>query len=185
MNNVVGLSMFRWDLGIIGYVRASRQGIEEAYSEIFLRCYPTTIDMTKEMKGKVMCITNVVSRGLPIYIAAFLLDPYGIANSFGTKYGLTRVFVLNLVYSWFINYLRSNGFLSDQDEVELDEELSVLTSYIKARVGGNASKIAGVISTLVAVRGVDKDRLPIKIIDLRSEVEKYLEHSLHSLRGNT
>ncbi|PLC68788.1 hypothetical protein B7L70_01610 [Vulcanisaeta sp. EB80] len=178
MSRVVGLSMVRWDLGVIGYVSATQQGIDTAYSEIFLRCYPTTIDVTREMRGKVACILNVINRGLPMNAVVFFLDPYGIANDVGTKYGVARGVVLNLVYSWFTNYLRSNGFLRNLDVVELNEELKILTPFIKARVGGNASKIAGIIATLVMVRGVDKQKLPISIVDLRNDAEEYVKNTL-------
>ena len=174
----MGLSMVRWDLGVIGYVSATQQGMDTAYSEIFLRCYPTTIDMTREMRGKVTCVLNAISRGLPINAVAFLLDPYGIANDVGTKYGVVRSTVLNIVYSWFANYLRSNGFLEDSDIVEFDEELKILTPFIKARVEGSASRIAGIIATIVTIKGVDKQRLPIRIIDLKRNAEEYVREML-------
>ncbi|WP_054853039.1 hypothetical protein [Vulcanisaeta distributa] len=90
MGRVVGLAMPRWDLGTVGYVAGSPVEIDKAYSELFLRCYPTTVDMTREMDSKVSCIINVIRRGLPINSVVFLLDPYGIANDVGTKRGIRR-----------------------------------------------------------------------------------------------
>ncbi|MGC8606663.1 MAG: hypothetical protein ACP5L5_03790 [Vulcanisaeta sp.] len=169
MGRVIGLAMPRWDLGTVGYVASLPSEIDNAYSELFLRCYPTTVDMTREMDSKVSCIVNTIKRGLPIVSVVFLLDPYGIANDIGTKYGIRRELILNSVYSWFINYLRNNGLITDVDVVELDQELSVLMLSIKARVGGNASMIAGVMATIVMNRRIKVDELPIRIMDIRND----------------
>lgn len=164
------MAMPRWDLGTVGYVAGSPGEIDKAYSELFLRCYPTTVDMTREMDSKVSCIVNTVRRGLPIGSVVFLLDPYGIANDIGTKYGIRRELILNSVYSWFINYLRNNGLITDSDAVELDQELSMLIRSIKARVGGSASMVAGVMATIVMNRRVKVNELPIRIMDVRNDV---------------
>ncbi len=162
-------------MGTVGYVAGSPSEIDKAYSELFLRCYPTTVDMTREMGSKVSCIVNTVKRGgLPIVSVVFLLDPYGIANDIGTKYGIRRELILNSVYSWFINYLRNNGLITDGDVVELDQELSILMRSIKARVGGNASMIASVMATMVMSRGVKVNELPIRIMDVRNDVVNYV-----------
>ncbi|WP_054857281.1 hypothetical protein [Vulcanisaeta sp. JCM 16159] len=180
MGRVVGLAMPRWDLGTVGYVAGSPVEIDKAYSELFLRCYPTTVDMTREMDSKVSCIINVIRRGLPINSVVFLLDPYGIANDVGTKHGIRRELILDGVYSWFINYLRSNGFLSDEDIVELDQELSILMPRIKARVGGYASMIASAIATIVMVRRVRINELPIRMVDIRNDAINYVMRAFPS-----
>ena len=173
---VIGLAMPRWDLGTVGYVAGSPGEIDNAYSELFLRCYPTTIDMTREMGSKVSCIINVIRKRLPISSAVFLLDPYGIANDVGTKYGIKRELILNSVYSWFINYLRSNGLLNDTDIVELNQELSMLMPRVRARIGGNASMIAGVMATIVMVRRVSE--LPVRVVDVRNDAINYVRRTL-------
>ena len=173
---VIGLAMPRWDLGTVGYVAGSPGEIDNAYSELFLRCYPTTVDMTREMGSKVSCIINVIRKGLPISSAVFLLDPYGIANDVGTKYGVKRELILNSVYSWFINYLRSNGLLNDTDIVELNQELSMLMPRVRARIGGNASMIAGVMATIVMVRRVSE--LPVRVVDVRNDAINYVRRTL-------
>ena len=173
---VIGLAMPRWDLGAVGYVAGSQSEIDNAYSELFLRCYPTTVDMTREMGSKVSCIINVIRKGLPISSEVFLLDPYGIANDVGTKYGVKRELILNSVYSWFINYLRNNGLLNDTDIVELDQELSMLMPRVRARIGGNASMIAGVMATIVMVRRVSE--LPVRVVDVRNDAINYVRRAL-------
>ena len=170
--------MPRWDLGTVGYVAGSQSEIDNAYSELFLRCYPTTVDMTREMNSKVSCIINVIRKGLPIGSAVFLLDPYGIANELGTRYGVRRELILNGVYSWFINYLRSNDLLGDTDIVELDQELSALMPRVGARVGGNASMIAGVVATIVMVRRVRAGELPVRVVDVRNDAINYVRRTL-------
>ena len=170
--------MPRWDLGTVGYVTGSPSEIDNAYSELFLRCYPTTVDMTREMSSKVSCIVNVIRGILPISSAVFLLDPYGIANDIGTTHGIRREFILNGVYSWFINYLKGNNLLSDEDTVELDQELSILTSMVKGKVGGNASMIAGVMATIVMNRRVRVNELPIRVIDIRNDAINYVKKTL-------
>ena len=169
------MAMPRWDLGTIGYVAGEPKDIENSYSEMFLRCYPTTVDMTREMSSKVSCMFKVLKMGLPIQAIVFFLDPYGIANDVGTRYGINRNLVLSNVYSWFINYMRSNGFISDLDLVEVDEELSALSAIIKARVNGNASAIAGVVATIVMVKGFDYHGSPIRVVNVKDDAEKYVE----------
>ncbi len=165
---------------MVGYVAGSSSEIDHAYSELFLRCYPTTVDMTREMEGKVSCIINVIKRGLSISSAVFLLDPYGIANDVGTRYGIKRELILDGVYSWFINYLRSNGFIGDVDAIELDQELSILMPRIKARVGGKASMVAGVMATIMAVRGIRVSELPIRVVDVRKDAINYIMRAISS-----
>ncbi|WP_460173767.1 hypothetical protein [Vulcanisaeta sp. JCM 14467] len=178
MARVIGLAMPRWDLGTVGYVAGSSSEIDNAYSELFLRCYPTTVDMTREMSSKVSCIINVIKRGLPINSIVFLLDPYGIANDLGTKYGIKRELILDNVYSWFINYLRSNDFLNDTDTVELDQELSTLVPRVKAGIGGNASMIAGVMATIVMIKKVGVSELPIRVVNVRNDAINYVRRIL-------
>ena len=167
-------------MGTVGYVAGSSSEIDNAYSELFLRCYPTTVDMTREMSSKVSCIINVIKRGLPINSVVFLLDPYGIANGIGTEHGIKREFILNNVYLWFTNYLRNNGLLSDADTVELDQELSILIPGIKARIGGNASMIASIMATVVIVKKVRVNELPIRVIDVRNDAINYVRKALLS-----
>ncbi len=174
MARVIGLAMPRWDLGTVGYVAAAPGNVDRAYSELFQRCYPTTLDMTREMRGKVSCVVSTIKRGLPINGLVFLLDPYGIANKVGTKYGIARDRVLDYVYSWFINYLITNGLLSDGDSVELDQELSALAGRVRARVGGNAAMIASVLATIIMARGVRVDELPVRVVDLRNDATNYV-----------
>ena len=177
---VIGLAMPRWDLGTVGYVAGSPGEIDNAYSELFLRCYPTTVDMTREMDSKVSCIINVIKRGLPINNIVFLLDPYGIANDIGTKHGIKREFILDNVFSWFVNYLRDNDLLNDSDSVELDQELLMLLPKVKARIGGNASMIAGIMATVVTIRRIKVNELPLRVIDIRNDAINYVRKILLS-----
>lgn len=168
--------MPRWDLGTVGYVVGSPSDIDKAFTELYLRCYPTTNDMTREMSGKISCIIASIRRGgLPVSSAVFLLDPYGIANEVGTRYGIKRDIILNWVYSWFINYLRSDGFIADTDVVFLDQELSALSQVIKASIGGSASAIAGIMATIIMVKRINTGELPIRVIDVRDRAFKHVE----------
>jgi hypothetical protein len=178
MVKLIGVAMIRWDLGIVGYVASSPQDIEATYSNVFLRCYPTTLDMTKESSGKVSCIVNTMLGSLPIRALAIILDPYGIANDVGTRRRVRRSVVLDGVYSWFANYLRSRSLVNEEDDLEVNGELLSLTRFIRARVDGYASALAGVVSTIIRAKGVDVSKLPIDIVDVREEARKYVEESV-------
>ncbi len=167
--------MPRWDLGTVGYVVGSPSDIDNAFAELYLRCYPTMNDMTREMSSKVSCIITSIRRGLPVSSAVFLLDPYGIANEVGTRYGIKRDIILNWVYSWFINYLRGDGFITDTDVVFLDQELSALSHMMKASIGGGASAIASIMATIIMVKRINASELPIRVIDVRDRATKYVE----------
>jgi len=161
--------MARWDVGIVGYVRGSRSDLVNAYNEVMSRCYPVTRVVEAEPNFKVRCMLRVIG-GLGVVRRAFLLDPYGIANEVGTKYGIRRDLILRRLFGEFMGYLAARGYVSERVAMSLDEELSRYIEGGNIERGGEGAFLARLISLCTprscrSVYGVD-----IEFIDARSDV---------------
>ncbi len=186
MSRSIGLAMPRWDLGNVGYIVGTPEEIYDSYTQLFLRCYPLTTDMTKEMSGKVSCIIDALNRGLKARYFVFKLDPYGIANEMGTQYGIQRSLILEAIFDWFVDYLIKREFIKENDDVELDEELHKSLAHRLSRYGvrvkdceGYACKLACVIATILGTRQALMKGVKLDVVDLKPALYKHITEYLN------
>ncbi|WP_069807848.1 hypothetical protein [Vulcanisaeta thermophila] len=185
MVRVVGLSMPHWETGFVGYVGGPEGDVEREYEEVMGRCYPLGFDLLREPKGKVICILDLLSRGVSVSMVAFHLDPYGVANELGSRFGVNRQLIINEALRWFVDYLVGNGYLGPNDHVEVDEELAVLRSYVgNVRIGGHASSLASMVASIPSLRMARGYELPVRVVDLKDTITRHVSERVRSWGSN-
>ncbi|GEM_PF-5227921 len=173
-----------WESGLVGYVRGSDELIEKIFNDAKYFCYVRTLNLVELPFSKKLCLFKIFSK-YDVEKIIFRVDLYGIANKYGTRYGVKREIIIDIISRYFSKYLIKNNYVNEDFKNYIDEELKVLKKYIPYVEIHKYSIIAQFVAScpLISKRSDGKYRLDnyevsIEVLDLVPEIESYVHLEL-------
>lgn len=173
-----------WESGLVGYVRGNDELVDKIFSDVKYFCYVQTLNLVELPFSKKLCLFRIFSK-YEIEKVIFRIDLYGIANKYGTRYGVKREVIIDIISKYFSRYLIENNYVDKSFKNYIDEELKILKKYIPYVETHRYSIIAQFVAScpLISKRSNGKYRLDnyevsIEVLDLVPEVESYVNLEL-------